>query len=679
MLAQAVERPEATRLERAIALTLATVTLLAALPAGLAAVGEPTLDLRLHPSTRIVGDAQLDAAHGVSGGSGTPEDPYVIRDRTFALAPERYGLSLVGTRAHVVIENVAVEGVVGNPESYASCNASLATKDRACHQSAGIELDGAQNVTIRGFRMNLSGIGIFARESERIAIESSEFSQYLAIYATGVGIWLSGGRDVTLRDLRVYGEASPLVVRGTQDVRVEGGRWDGDGFRPLAYDADGLRVEGAQLPDGFYVESTERVRFVRNELEDRLALVSEETRSDPFHTRGVLVCGNAWRTPRPALSTYGVSDARVLGNAFLSASHPFLVEDSEDMEIARNRFVDATAAAWLEGTKNVVVHDNSFGLGTKGLDATTDAKGDARGNWWGHASGPAPAGSGVPAPTKLPVAPWLAAEPDLAVDCDAVPTPEPAHWLDHVDAHVFPGNSAVTVRWDSPANTSIAFGRSVVTSDGADFGTMDFFAKADGDLIGWGRYGDFQGIDGGAGAGGIPGVSNVVVDSPVSTGGMFVASSWGCGATPCKGMAVFLSGFSDPTGHAVLSIVSRTKDHGVTIEVSDRVGFVSRETMDGPNAYAKAGTGVTVGALQTKTFTVEKELWGWAALLATAGQGGETWARNGPGGQKTMSNHVDWAGPPGTYTWRHTAARTGESHPVGLWADVDLPDHWAWT
>src|SRR3990172_278039 len=97
----------------------------------------------------IVGDAGFTPANGVTGGSGTPTDPYVIEgwgiDASFAT-----GISIANTLAHAVIRNVSVSG-------------GDVTYD-------GVFLDTVANMVVEGGVFVGNAYGIVAYASSAVAI-----------------------------------------------------------------------------------------------------------------------------------------------------------------------------------------------------------------------------------------------------------------------------------------------------------------------------------------------------------------------------------------------------------------------------------------------------------------------------------------------------------------------------
>jgi parallel beta-helix repeat protein len=95
-----------TKAARALRSVLVVLT-----TAGALSMAAPLLlaqaSLTPHDPIFIDGNAGLTPENGVTGGSGTPLDPYIIEGWEIAGAPGA-GIELVGTDAHVVIRNVRV-------------------------------------------------------------------------------------------------------------------------------------------------------------------------------------------------------------------------------------------------------------------------------------------------------------------------------------------------------------------------------------------------------------------------------------------------------------------------------------------------------------------------------------------------------------------------------------------
>jgi hypothetical protein len=133
-----------------------------------------------HGPIRIVGDANFTAANGVTGGDGTPGNPYVISGWNITDAWPGNGLTVWDTRAYLVIEDVFI-------------NASY--RDVEPEFPRGVALYNVAHVTV-----------------ERVTVLNNA-------YAFTVGLQSS---NVTFQNNVAVGNWLGVGIFGAVDVRVEG-------------------------------------------------------------------------------------------------------------------------------------------------------------------------------------------------------------------------------------------------------------------------------------------------------------------------------------------------------------------------------------------------------------------------------------------------------------------------
>lgn len=398
-------------------------------------LGAPTSGLApvaadVRSSLRIEGDAQLDAAHGVVAGSGTAEDPFIISEYTQLVAPAYYGLSLVGTRAHVVIRDVVLQGLLNEPLFLAHCH--VEAPGVLCDHSIGIELIDAQNVTIERVRtgdvpMSMWAIGAY--RSENIVIQDVDLEVYLfaafgAFGYSASGVDLRDVRNATVRDARIYADVAPLWIEDSVGIRIEGGTFETAIFRPQLYRTHDVTLRGVDTALGFNVVDSTDLRAIGNHFtgDGGLAFYTNSVTSSHV-ARNALLCGNTWHgTKYTGLAIARADDILVAGNVWLDPYRAWEIEDVGDLEMTRNLVRPDGYYSDLFGIDGLALHDNAI-LPGEGGQRLYGVTGSIAGNWWGDASGPAPAGSGAYLEGPLAAAPWLTAPPTLEVDCDALALP----------------------------------------------------------------------------------------------------------------------------------------------------------------------------------------------------------------------------------------------------------------
>lgn len=633
-------------------------------------VGPPAL-----PSTRIDGDAQFDLAHGVSSGSGTPEDPYVIRGVTFAPGPAHYGLSLRGTRAHVVIDDVEVHGVPADPLFYAHCEAP----SLECQVTRLVELSDAQNVTIRGLRTGPgpnSGIGLYVGEgSAHVLVEDSEIAMWAAGYAQGTGIFLADGRDITFRGVRSYGDSSPFWMAHGEAITIEGGRYEGYFFRPTSLSGAGLTVREAELPTGFSIGGTRDVRIMENTFSGRYSQLGVGGSYETFFgypIRGLVVCGNTFDTPvGSTIAVGGVADVIIAGNVLSGTARPLEISRSDSVEVARNAILGGSTSLFV-GVTSLDLHHNDFSLSSRGL-RNSSSSGSFAYNWWGDASGPSPIGTGVPATGAAPVSPWLTEPPARDVDCDAIEPPRGAYPPVYEQSFVLPNNPAIIAEIDVPEGEQLSIRiaqRPTPVGDPIGLG----FGRA------WDRETDALLWQGTYDAAHISGSPDVLVDATVvdplrlAPGSSFLGfEAWHVCRSACRVSFMTMGGWLHP-GPAIVTVHSTQATPNITIDATRPTGLVSVHSMEGVKARAGVllGTGPTVAHDLRYERAIGEELWAYSVESPV---GLTRFLREGPNGNIGAVPPLDVASPPGRYEWRYSAySPTHTADAFSLWLDADLPD-----
>lgn len=172
-----------TRRVLALALPLALLTLAAvSLPAGSQA---SPLEIVANGDAAL---AELASSLGWQG-TGTATDPYRIEDVELS-GRSGGGISLAGTRAHVLIRNVTVAVVSGG---------------------AGVALHDVRNVTLDSVTLDANGIGVSVASSADVMIRNS------TIKANGVGVKLDDSTAVQVRDSRLSVNARDVSLRASSE------------------------------------------------------------------------------------------------------------------------------------------------------------------------------------------------------------------------------------------------------------------------------------------------------------------------------------------------------------------------------------------------------------------------------------------------------------------------------
>lgn len=170
-----------------------------------------------HPPIYINSNADFTPANGVTGGSGTPTDPYVIEgwEINASLAE---GIEIRNTNAHFIIRNVYIHsgapqfngiffthlsnGTVRNVTLLANIRGALVTDSSnvlfynvsiSLSSSNGLSLDHGTNISISNSHIFSNDmVGVFIQDSRRIVLTGNK------LHDNGAGVMISLSRGVTL-------------------------------------------------------------------------------------------------------------------------------------------------------------------------------------------------------------------------------------------------------------------------------------------------------------------------------------------------------------------------------------------------------------------------------------------------------------------------------------------------
>jgi hypothetical protein len=346
------------------ALALAAVAALAALLLAPPARAAPGLEnpglLEDHAPIRIDGDLGFDAAHGVRGGSGTLDDPYLLAH--WRIASPGVQVRIANTTKPFILRNLELRG---------TCEADPAT-NTTCPGEAGVYVQNGTSPFLAHLLvtdMDRAGILLY-NVSDPEVVESVVQRGGTAVSpgnaGSGTGIELTGCRNAVVRGNEVLDIGPDLATAG-------------------GVSSAGIKVWlslGTQVADN----------VVRNATESGINLLfdrgTEVVDNDIVRNH----VGIAAQTPFGALVHFnnltendatGVLVAVPLGYA---TSQVFLERNT----IAYNRLIGVHA---LDGSNVTGAGNNLVQNGQAGLQLDGRATADLAGSWWNAADGPSgPAG-----------------------------------------------------------------------------------------------------------------------------------------------------------------------------------------------------------------------------------------------------------------------------------------------
>ncbi len=215
--------------------------------AGLVWVPSPASAWAPHAPIVIVGNAEFTGANGVTGGSGTPADPFVIEGWEID-GSANSGIEVYNTDAHFVIRDVYLHSALID----------------------GIFLFGVQNARVDNATMPLNDIGVYIQVSSNVTVASSNisFSNLDAIEVdASSNITVEGNEMWNNGDWGVFTyESDDLVFRNNT---IANNGWAGI---ELNLGSDRVTVEGNHVANnnvaGFIADNATNITIVNNTFPD---------------------------------------------------------------------------------------------------------------------------------------------------------------------------------------------------------------------------------------------------------------------------------------------------------------------------------------------------------------------------------------------------------------------------
>lgn len=306
---------------------------------------EEDRDCRDHPPIRIENDTGPQGfilghapasdqpiyrpGSGVTDGSGTAADPYVIEGWCIVPDPgsgtllDGIAISIENTSAHVVVQDNLVDGQITEDLDPLEIGDA---KVEGRNQAVGIRLEGVENVALEENRIVRNHIGLDATGSDELGITENEIED--------------NGHGMRLQDVEAAAASANTLTHNEVAIRAES--------------APGASLEGNMLQDndlGIQIDSSAQVRIVGNTID----------RND----RGAHLLD--------------ADDARISGNTIHRNywSGGVLVERSADPSIVDNTVVDNQEGIRVLASDGPVVQANTIEenfLGGLILESSTDAQ-----------------------------------------------------------------------------------------------------------------------------------------------------------------------------------------------------------------------------------------------------------------------------------------------------------------
>jgi len=161
----------------------------------------------------ITGDNGFTRENGVVSGSGTADDPYIIEGWEIDATGHKYGIRIVGTRAHFIIRNCRIYGAEKAGISLVNVGNGKITGNTITSNGFGIELERSSNNIIEHNIIENNGHGIYLMSSDDNVIAGNVFIK--------CGLHVLDSYDNTVVDNTVNGK--PLVYLENASNQVVSG------------------------------------------------------------------------------------------------------------------------------------------------------------------------------------------------------------------------------------------------------------------------------------------------------------------------------------------------------------------------------------------------------------------------------------------------------------------------
>lgn len=340
-----------------------------------------------HNAIAINSDSDFTVANGVTGGSGTASDPYVISGWSIQYQPSTAQIGISNTRAYFVVRNVTAYGRGNGIILSNVANGRLENLESdggsAFASGIGILVTGSNNIWITNVQVSSGGTpheggggpGIIIRSSSNIFIANNNLlgslDNVLTVDATNVtitgnNIWSSqtgygmsvGGTNVTVSQNAFHYSGLVLgpSVKVTSDNTVNG--------KPLYYYHDCNNLSLSNVPVGQLI--------IKNCSNVQLSNLSISNTDIGIAMYGV----------HHALIQNVNSTSNNQNNVIVDRSLNITIEHSDFSYVPFNVFFGsgALSAVRVAGSNNTIIDGSTFAYSQRALDLGSDLNATVSGN-----------------------------------------------------------------------------------------------------------------------------------------------------------------------------------------------------------------------------------------------------------------------------------------------------------
>jgi parallel beta-helix repeat protein len=171
-----------------------------------------------HAPILIMGDSEFIPANGVTGGSGTPGDPYIIEGWEIN-ASAANGIDIRNTTSHFIVRNVYThsgflvlwyDGIYLHNTSNGRIENVTSTDNLF-----GVDCDSVENLTITGSNLSLNSIGIWGMSSLNVDISGNNITEN-----TGDGMRIVLSTNTSITDNVLISNGPGIAIWNSEDSTV---------------------------------------------------------------------------------------------------------------------------------------------------------------------------------------------------------------------------------------------------------------------------------------------------------------------------------------------------------------------------------------------------------------------------------------------------------------------------
>jgi len=366
-----------------------------------------------HAPILIEGDANFTAANGVTGGSGTPADPFLIEGWEIN-ASAAVGVVLVNTIAHFVVRGVYVHsgglgvgydgiglawvanGAVENSTisqnlrgimTYSSTNLTLAANSVQSNRMEGIRLFSSSNVTISDSVITLNSLeGILLSSSSNVIITNN------VVWNNLNGISLRGATDITVISNSLSNNGDGIYLWSSWEVTIAANTAWRNSLGIYIDSSSNLTVSANNAFSNFagiYIDSSYNLTLSANNASSNdiygivlstsaSATLDANTAASNFlygisllDSAGITVTGNNASNNKDGIHISGATNLTIASNNLSGNEKGIYLLSSGDARIRSNNVSRDLVGISLSSSTNVTISSNNVSENSNGISLSS--------------------------------------------------------------------------------------------------------------------------------------------------------------------------------------------------------------------------------------------------------------------------------------------------------------------